>query len=77
MLFSNDFAVNYLKKNVNKNALEVLALLQSPNTDEAISMQLDMKVNSVRRILNIMQGYGITNYYVAKNTNGWLSFAWY
>ena len=24
-----------------------------------------------------MQGYGITNYYISKNTNGWLSFAWY
>jgi transcription initiation factor IIE alpha subunit len=77
ILFANDFAVDYLKKNVNKSALDVLSLLQSPNTDEAIAMQLDMKVNSVRRILNIMQGYGITNYYVAKNTNGWLSFAWY
>ena len=77
VLFANDFAVDYLKKNVNKSALDVLSLLQSPNTDEAIAMQLDMKVNSVRRILNIMQGYGITNYYVAKNTNGWLSFAWY
>ncbi len=77
ILFANDFAVDYLKKNVNKSALDVLSLLQSPNTDESIAMQLDMKVNSVRRILNIMQGYGITNYYVAKNTNGWLSFAWY
>ncbi|MGC8537809.1 MAG: hypothetical protein ACP5MZ_02375 [Candidatus Micrarchaeia archaeon] len=77
ILFANDFAVDYLKKNVNKSALDVLSLLQSPNTDEAIAMQLGMKVNSVRRVLNIMQGYGITNYYVAKNTNGWLSFAWY
>ena len=32
---------------------------------------------AIRRILNILQGYGITNYYVAKNTNGWLSFAWF
>lgn len=77
ILFGNEFAIDYLKKNVNKSALDVLMLLQSPNTDEAIAMQLGMKVNSVRRILNIMQGYGITNYYVAKNTNGWLSFAWY
>ncbi len=76
-LFANDFVMDYLKKNVHKNAMDVLALLQSPNTDEAIALQLDMKVNSVRRVLNIMQGYGITNYYVAKNTNGWLSFAWY
>ena len=36
-----------------------------------------MKINAIRRILNIMQGYGITNYYISKNTKGWLSFAWY
>ena len=36
-----------------------------------------MKINAVRRILNMMQDYGITNYYVSKNVNGWLSFAWY
>ena len=67
----------YLKKNVSRNSIEVISLLATPRTDEYISEQLGLKINAVRRILNIMQGYGLTNYYVAKNTNGWLSFAWY
>ncbi len=77
MLMKNKFATEYLQKNVSKDVMEVINLLNTPRTDEHISLQLEMKINSVRRILNIMQGYGITNYYISKNTNGWLSFAWY
>ena len=68
---------DYLKKNISKSAIDVISMLTTPKTDEYISEQLGLKINAVRRILNIMQGYGLTNYYVAKNTNGWLSFAWY
>ncbi|MEM3841409.1 MAG: hypothetical protein QXN59_01800 [Candidatus Micrarchaeaceae archaeon] len=68
---------DYLKKNVSKNSIDVISMLTTPKTDEYISEELGLKINAVRRILNIMQGYGLTNYYVAKNTNGWLSFAWY
>ncbi len=76
-LSRNDMVVGYLKKNVSKRALDVINNLTLPKTDEGLAAELDMKINAVRRILNIMQGYGITNYYVAKNVNGWLSFAWY
>ncbi len=76
-LMGDEFALQYLQKNVSRRAGEVLGMLATPRTDEFIAMELDLKINSVRRILNIMQGYGITNYYVAKNVNGWLSFAWY
>ncbi len=76
-LSSNDAAVGYLKKNVSKRTIDVMTQLVTPKTDEALATSLDMKINAVRRILNIMQGYGITNYYVSKNVNGWLSFAWY
>ncbi len=76
-LAANEAAIGYLKKNVSKRAMDVVNGLVSPKTDEALAAELDMKINAVRRILNIMQGYGITNYYVAKNVNGWLSFAWY
>ncbi len=76
-IMGSDFAIDYLQKNVSKNAADVLGFLGTPKTDEYIAEQLAIKINSVRRILNIMQGYGITNYYIAKNTNGWLSFAWY
>lgn len=77
LIKSDVSALEYLKKNVSKNAIEVLETITSPKTDDQIAVLLDMKINFVRRVLNIMQGYGITNYYVAKNTNGWLSFAWY
>lgn len=76
-LSNNDAAIGYLKKNVSKRATDVINALATPKTDEALALELDMKINAVRRILNILQGYGVTNYYIAKNVNGWLSFAWY
>ncbi len=77
MLLNNEQIIDYLKKNVSRVAPEVISMLSVPRTDEYIAVQLDLKINAIRRILNILQGYGITNYYVAKNTNGWLSFAWF
>jgi transcription factor E len=76
-LLSNERAKEYLTKNVSKMAVEVVGMLVTPKTDEFLAEQLGMKINAIRRILNIMQGYGITNYYISKNTKGWLSFAWY
>ncbi len=76
-LLNNAMAVEYLKKNVSKMAVDVVGMLVTPKTDEYLAEQLGIKINAIRRILNIMQGYGITNYYISKNTKGWLSFAWY
>lgn len=76
-IIASDIATDYLRKNVSKAAVEVLGMLYSPKTDEYLAEQLGMKINAIRRILNIMQGYGITNYYISKNDKGWLSFAWY
>ncbi|MDE1832823.1 MAG: hypothetical protein KGH58_00185 [Candidatus Micrarchaeota archaeon] len=76
-LVANENAIEYLKKNVSKRSVEVLDMLITPKTDEYMAEKLEMKINAIRRILNIMQGYGITNYYISKNTNGWLSFSWY
>ena len=76
LLDDND-SLSFLRKNVSKWAPDVLNMLTAPKTDEYLAEQLGMKINAVRRILNLLQGYGVTNYYVAKNTNGWLSFAWY
>ncbi|MDE1865999.1 MAG: hypothetical protein KGH94_05180 [Candidatus Micrarchaeota archaeon] len=76
-LLSNEKVNEYLKRNVSKTAIDVLYMLPTPRTDEYLAEQLGLKINAIRRILNIMQGYGITNYYVSKNTKGWLSFAWY
>jgi transcription initiation factor IIE alpha subunit len=76
-LLANEKVNEYLKRNVSKTAIDILTMLSSPKTDEHLAEQLGLKINAIRRILNIMQGYGITNYYVSKNTKGWLSFAWY
>ena len=76
-LVGDDNISDYLNKNVSRHASEVINLLTIPRTDEDIAASLDLKINAVRRILNIMQGYGITNYTVSKNNEGWLSFAWY
>ena len=76
-LVGNSSATEYLRKNVSKTSIDIISLLVTPKTDEFLAEQLGMKINAVRRVLNIMQGYGITNYYVSKNTKGWLSFAWY
>ena len=76
-LISNSGATEYLRKNVSKTSIEIISMLVTPKTDEFLAEQLGVKINAVRRVLNIMQGYGITNYYVSKNTKGWLSFAWY
>ena len=77
MLVNDATIADYLNKNVSRHAQEVLRLLDTPKTDEEIAASLDLKINAVRRILNIMQGYGITNYNILKNVEGWLSFAWY
>ncbi|MDE1870684.1 MAG: hypothetical protein KGI06_00395 [Candidatus Micrarchaeota archaeon] len=76
-LLSNEHAIEYLRKNVSKMAVDVIGMLVTPKTDEYLAEELGTKINAIRRILNIMQGYGITNYYISKNTKGWLSFAWY
>ncbi len=76
-ILNNPNSIDYLIKNVSKRTIDVLSLLINPMIDDQIAFQLDMKINSIRRILNILQGYGLTTYYVAKNSNGWLSFAWY
>ncbi len=76
-LLGNDKGITYLKKNVSRSVADVISLLTIARTDEYIAEKLCIKINAVRRILNIMQNYGITNYYISKNKNGWLSFAWY
>jgi transcription factor E len=77
ILLNNNIGITYLKKNVSRSVADVISLLTVARTDEYIAEKLGIKINAVRRILNIMQNYGITNYYISKNKNGWLSFAWY
>ncbi len=76
-LLANAAAMAFLRKNVSKWSVDVLNTLITPKTDEYIAEKLGIKINAARRILNLLQTHGITNYYVAKNDGGWLSFAWY
>lgn len=76
-IISDQNSLEYLTKNVSKYTVDVIELLKIPKSDEEIAGILDMKINAVRRMLNIMQGYGITDYNTSKNKDGWLSFTWY
>jgi transcription factor E len=58
-------------------APEILrSLVKNPKTDEDIAVQHNVKVNDVRRLLNMMNGYGIVKYDVSKDNKGWLIFKW-
>lgn len=76
-MLGNERVSSYIRQNVSKRAPEVLQLLDVPRTDEEISRILDVKINTARRVLNILQGYGVTNYTTRKDSKGWLSFFWY
>ena len=54
----------------------VKALYKKPQTDEKLTEKLEMKINEVRRVLNMMNGHGITKYDVTKDSSGWLIFTW-
>jgi len=75
-LLEDSVISNYLIKNVSKRAPEIMRMLEKPQDDEKIAEALGMKINAVRRVLNILQGYGITDYKISKNENGWLQFEW-
>jgi transcription initiation factor IIE alpha subunit len=75
-LLGDSIITNYLIKNVSKRTPEIMRMLEKPQDDEKIAEALGMKINAVRRVLNILQGYGITDYKISKNENGWLQFEW-
>ena len=56
---------------------DILRILsKNQKSDEDIATQLNMKVNDVRRSLNIMNSYSIVKYDVRKDNKGWLMFIW-
>ncbi len=54
----------------------IKALYKKPQTDEKLTEKLEMKINEVRKVLNVMNGQGITKYDVTKDSSGWLIFTW-
>lgn len=67
----------YLGKKVGKRAIEVIGTLDTPQTDEKVAEVLGIKVNEVRRMLNVLNSYSVVRYDVNKDSKGWLTFKWY
>ncbi|MDE1825214.1 MAG: hypothetical protein KGH61_00830 [Candidatus Micrarchaeota archaeon] len=68
---------NHISRNVGKRAREIIKILATPQTDDAIAEKLDIKINEVRRMLNTLNTFGVTRYNVNKDSKGWLTFKWY
>lgn len=66
-----------VSNSVGAGAVDVLkSLVDGPKTDEDIAEKLSIKVNEVRRALNVMNSYSIVRYDVNKDSKGWLIFTW-
>lgn len=68
---------NYVARGIGKRAKEIITLLATPQTDDLIAQKLDIKINEVRRMLNMLNTYGVARYNVNKDSRGWLTFKWY
>lgn len=76
-LLENRAFNKHITDKVGPTAPEILReLVKSPKTDEDIASQLNIKVNDIRRSLNLMNGYSIVKYDVNKDSKGWLIFKW-
>lgn len=76
-LVDNQAFSKYITSNVGNEAMSIVKLLSdSPQTDEKLAEMLGLKINDVRRMLNMMNGYSILRYDVNKDGRGWLIFKW-
>jgi transcription initiation factor IIE alpha subunit len=70
--------LEYLSKNIGRGAVDIVGALESQaQTDDKLAGKLGIKVNEVRRILNLLNNHSITKYDVSKDNKGWLTFNWY
>lgn len=77
LLLENKAFNQHITDKVGPIAPEILReLVKNPKTDEDIAAQLNIKVNDIRRSLNLMNGYSIVKYDVNKDNKGWLIFKW-
>lgn len=67
----------FLITNIGRYAIEVIKRLDVPKTDEQLAGELNVKVNEVRRVLNLLGGYGVTRYESDKDSKGWIEFSWH
>ena len=71
-----DFS-NHIARSIGKRARDIILLLADPQTDDIIAEKLSIKINEVRRMLNMLNTYGVARYNVNKDSKGWLTFKWY
>ncbi len=75
---SETFFCEYITKAVGSHANNIIGkLLDGPKVDEKLSEILNIKLNETRRVLNVLNSYGIVRYNINKDSNGWLTFLWY
>ncbi len=67
----------YVNSKIGENTVSVMKELSIPKTDDAVAENLQLRINDVRRILNLLNTDGVARYVVNKNSKGWLSFKWY
>ena len=78
VIISGGIFSEFVVKNVGKQGVDMMkALNSSPHTDDKLAVRMNTKVNEVRRMLNVLNGYGITKYDINKDGKGWLTFKWY
>ncbi len=76
-LLENELFAEFVSRNVGKKAINIIKLLNTPQTDEKLAADLAVKINEVRRILNVLDSYGVARYDTNKDSKGWLTFKWY
>jgi len=76
-VFTDPYFTEHLTTTVGDRSVDIVKVLyKKPQTDEKLAEKLEMKINEVRRALNMMNGHGITKYDVTKDNSGWLIFTW-
>ena len=76
-LLENVVFSEFISKNIGKKAINVAKMLPDYPTDEKLAAALGIKINEVRRILNVLDSYGIARYDANKDSKGWLTFVWH
>jgi len=70
--------IDYVAKNVGSQANDVLReLSKGPRKDEQLAETVSIKLNEVRRVLNLLNKHGIVRYDVKRDSSGWLTFEWH
>lgn len=70
--------LDYIAKNVGSQANDVLKeLSKGPRKDEQLAETVSIKLNEVRRVLNLLNKHGIVRYDVKRDSSGWLTFEWH